>query len=320
MVSKVAQPASRWHASPVPRHRFVQAFETKSGPEPRRARERASVDGRDRGGRTVAAPTVRPRGAGLRRAKAMLGRLLRPLGLGLFAGVVAYPVLYLALGGVAIAAFTVHVASFFLVLDLWVFVAAMAFVAARDWTVHVPYAPGEPNVLNLDPAALGADGESVVGIVERLEGTPEGAVLLDAWGRTVTPRRVVEGDDFLLRPLGAGAPVVVRLESAPLVLGEPTRGAAALVPLSREGRAELLGEDVVYVRLSEGDRVRVHAGVFERIARLDHIEVGGEVRRARRPGAEGLDPYRGAGPGPGRLVRSTAHRPLVLVRLAGEDS
>ena len=303
------------------RHRFVHAFETASGPEGQRARERASVDGRDRGGRPVPAFTLRQRGEGLRRVKGALGRLLRPLGLGLFGGVAAYPLLYLGLGGVAIAAFTAHVALFFGALDLWVIVAAMAFVAARDWTVHVPYAPGEPNALDLDPAALGVGARSVVGTVERLEGPSGDTLLVAAWGRSMAPRRVVECDDFLLRPLGEGLPLVVRFESAPLVLGEPSRGAVAMLPLSREGRAELLSDEVHYVALEEGDRVRVHAAAFEEVPRLDHVELGGDVRRARpAPRTDDVNPYRGAGPGPGRLARSTARRPLVLVRLSGDDS
>ncbi|MEO0326777.1 MAG: hypothetical protein AAF447_27795, partial [Myxococcota bacterium] len=253
------------------RHRFVHSFEPRGDTLGHRARERATVDRRDRGGRPALAFAVRQRGTSLRRAKARLGRLLRALALGLFAGVLAYPPLYLALGGVAIAAFTVHVALFFLVLDVWVLLGAMAFVAARDWSVHPPYAPGEPNALALDPASLGATGESIVGTVERLAGAPAGPVVLDAWGRSPAPRRVLEADDFLLRPRGEGLPVVVRLEAAPVVLGEPARGAVALLPLSREGRAELLSEEVLYVALQEGDRVRLHASTFEPVARLDHL-------------------------------------------------
>ncbi|MEM1414761.1 MAG: hypothetical protein AAGH15_07665 [Myxococcota bacterium] len=296
------------------RHRFVQVFDARRDV----ARERFMRDRRDRGGRDVPAPTVRRRGARLRAAKAALGAVLRPLGLALFGGVIAYPALYFAVGAMAVACFTVHVALFFAVFDLWVLLGVMAFVAGRDRTVHAPFHEGAPNALGLDPTQLGVGAVSLVGTVARLgpsTGPTPGPVLVDAWGRAPVPRRVLETDDFVLTPADGSLPVVVRFEAAPLVLGRPERLRVETVPLSRPGRAELGGGEALIVEVREGDRLRLHASGLSDLPRLDHVELGGEIRRWAPRGADDADPYRGAGPGPGRLARSTAARPLLLTLL-----
>jgi hypothetical protein len=238
----------------------------------------------------------RPRDRVARALKSAIGLLLRALGLALFASPTFAVGRFFAaafglpaLADLFVVAFVLLVVAFFGVLNLFVLASFMVW-AIRRFTYRPALVPPHPSAALpsappvTERSALGdrvlARG-TVVALQPRAE---QGPVLRDAWSET---ERRTEADDFAIRRGRGEAPVVVRLETAPLVLGAQ--------------------------EVHEGDEV-IAVGRLRAIApSAERIELGGETRKVPRDEADGEGaPYRRAAAGPAFVIGDAIEEPVTI--------
>lgn len=146
-------------------------------------------------------------------------------------------------------------------------------------------------------------------------------IVSDAWATDALDSwRLTEATDFVVRP-SEGPAVVVRCESAPLVIGRPERGRRAPRELaSTEAGLRLaasggLAEESVWVLgLDAGDEVEVVAAVAAVLPDLRHVDIAGTIRSAAPEGQTDGSAYRGAAPEGGFLVTSRPDQPVLIRR------
>jgi hypothetical protein len=276
----------------APRHVFVQVPTAKESVE-----ETATLDRGEAKKRGLHRPWAgAPRGIAMP-IKYGIGRLLRWVGLVLFASPVLVAVRFIIgnsqprIADWLVVIFVLVVCTFFAILNLFVVASVAAYVVRnRERTPYlVPPRGPLPNLVADDASERSAPGTRVLvrGTAVRLEprGDP-GPILTDAWTKT---ERRTEADDFAIRREGDALPVVVRLETAPLLLSA--------------------------TELREGDQVIVVAEVREHATSSDRMDLGGDTRRLPRAAGEEVDdaPYRSAPAGPAIIVGDTPTQPVTII-------
>jgi hypothetical protein len=259
-----------------PRHVFVQVPTAKESVE-----ETATLDRGEAKKRGLPRPWARaPRGIAIA-IKYVIGRLLRWVGLVLFVSPILVAVRFLIgnhyprIADWIVVVFVLLVCLFFAILNLFVLASVAAYlVRNRERTPYLVAPRGSPSLVADDATERSAPGARVLarGTITRLEprGDP-GPILTDAWTKS---ERRTEADDFAIRRKGDALPVIVRLETAPLLLSAS--------------------------ELHEGDEVVELGGDTRRLPRA----AGEEVDDA---------PYRSAPAGPAIIVGDTPTSPVTIV-------
>jgi hypothetical protein len=261
----------------APRHVFVQVPTAKESVE-----ETATLDRGEAKKRGLHRPWAgAPRGIAMP-IKYGIGRLLRWVGLVLFASPVLVAVRFIIgnsqprIADWLVVIFVLVVCTFFAILNLFVVASVAAYVVRnRERTPYlVPPRGPLPNLVADDASERSAPGTRVL------------VRLTDAWTKT---ERRTEADDFAIRREGDALPVVVRLETAPLLLSA--------------------------TELREGDQVIVVAEVREHATSSDRMDLGGDTRRLPRAAGEEVDdaPYRSAPAGPAIIVGDTPTQPVTII-------
>ena len=256
------------------RHRFVQRFRVDG--KQIVAREERMVDFVSKPIHSVPA-RARVRVPLMRDLKHVLSWLLRISGMALMASPVLWIVHLITrstLGGMTVVIFVSIVVAFFALLNLYILVSGIIFLFDRKTKVSIPFDEDEEHTLPLEAHRL-------VGTLRAVERMEDGDLLLrDAW--TDDRRRVVEGHDLVLdRP--TADPLIVRLETAPEMLGKGERVRAS--ELSDDARKMLaLGgdESLRALTLRVGDRIEVFAHEEPESQALDRLELGGKSRSFHR--------------------------------------
>lgn len=224
--------------------------------------------------------------------------------------IVLSPVLVIAaiwVGAIAVVPFVLAVASAALAFNLYFVIAAIRHLRERSHVRRLPFGRRGADLLGLfrDPES------AIVGKVTRLAPAEDPLVWREVWTRGgVRPLRAAEGDDFAILPDDGSAPIVVRLEAPPILLGVPeTDVDASALTASLRHAAGLTDERLYTLTLREGASVALFHDVSTEIPRLDHIELGGSIRRL---GSRPDSPYRGSAQERGRLARSTDGAPLRI--------
>lgn len=213
----------------------------------------------------------------LRDLKHVLSWLLRINGMAVFVSPVLWIVHLItrdAFGGMTVVIFVGTVVSFFALLNVYILVSGVIYLFDRKTKVGIPFDEDEEVTIPLEALRF-------VGTLRGVERFEDGDLLLrDAW--TEDRRRVVEGHDLVLeRP--TADPLVVRLETAPEMLGRGERVRAS--ELSDEARKMLaLGgdESLRALTLRVGDRIEVFAHREPESQPLDRFELGGKSRTFHR--------------------------------------
>ncbi len=213
----------------------------------------------------------------LRDLKHVLSWLLRASGMAVFVSPVLWFV-HLAtrnvLGGVAIVFFVSAVVAFFALLNLYILVSGVIFLFDRKTKVSIPFDEDEEHTLPLEARRF-------VGTLRGVEHFDEGVILLrDAW--TEDRRRVVEGHDLVIERPDAD-PLVIRLETAPEMLGQGERVRASEISDEARRRLALGPEDSLRaLTLRVGDRIEVFSSREPGSQALDRFELGGKSRSFHR--------------------------------------
>ncbi len=285
------------------RHQFVWRFQVPAAA----VQITSQVDGRRRPARTTESSVfVGKSGAWSRALTHAVGVWLKwSIRL-----IVVSPLLVLAakwIGAIAVVPFVLSVVSAALAFNLYFVFAAIRHLRERSHVRQFPFGRR-----GADRLGLFRDHESaVVGKVALLTPASDTMVWREVWTRGgVRPRRAAEGDDFAIIPDDGSAPIVVRLEAPPILLGTPETdvGASALTASLRHVGG-LTDERVYALTLREGTSVALFLDVSTEVPRLDHIELGGTIRRL---GSRPDSPYRGSVQARGRLARSTESAPLRI--------
>lgn len=264
--------------------------------------ETATLDRRISHVQQVPRPWVRPlRGRALAAVRSRVRWVLRALGLALFASPLLavarflFGALRASVASAIVVVFVLLVVAFFAVLNLFVLVSLVLWLLRR-----IPHRPAlnrpvsaRPPLLAAPPATEhSAPGERVVAkgtVVGLLPRAGKGPLVVDAWS---AQERRTEADDFAIRRAPGEAPVVLRMETAPLLVG---------------------GNEV-----HEGDEVAVIGRVRAIVDSADRIELGGEVRAVPRLHGDTEGAYRQAPAGPAIVIGDRPHEPatIVIVRSA----
>jgi hypothetical protein len=247
-----------------------------------------------------------------------------------------------AVGDLAIVAFVLIVVLFFAALNLYIVVSILWWLFGRSpepFALKRPFDTDGREALPVLPSRDHADvGDaplpagrlvrtrgSIIRLGPNREG--DGTVVRDLWAEGL---RLTECIDFAIVARGR-IPVVLRLESAPIVLAEPepiqlnsyvsqaSTETARLVRQACDAEADRPVECAL-LTLREGDEVEVTGSVTGNIDNVDHFELEGTYASVPQPapqGEGGASPFRDKPGGPGLII---ADGMIVLRKVAREPA
>lgn len=307
-------------------HHFVQWFSRGGWTETSLL---DSKDGRSAKSPVADAPYVQVPGHRALRFKAFIAILLRQCARLIYIGPLLIPVVLLSptpYDGYVLILYVMAMVAFFAALVAFILWSIVCYGVARNLEPDVAL-PGEDDVAPSD--SHGGGGRALVRgkIVPLSPMAPGSPVLVDAWCLSSTPPwRSVSATDFAVVAFGE-EPVIVRIESPPIVVADPEPGAFRehLNELEEVDRnlltwgphvdlSEVRGGEVLMLRA--GDHVEIVAEVAQPIPNVGRFDLGGVSHSL--PGEDGkMDaPYRRGPQGSGRLVVSRRQR-AVRIRLLG---
>lgn len=246
-------------------------------------------------------------------------------------------------GDLVTVGFVMIVVVFFVVLNLYLLWSVVCHAAARRGVKVVPpFARPHGDLRSLAAETYSRAGSNREATVEPeeivvLEGTvhplddtlPRGGQLVrDLWALEGSdPWRLTEAVDFVLET-DDGEVVVCRLESAPFLIGRPTRlnVVKALGRLSKESTEVFqMGPELAerhkrnlggWLQIERGDRVELAGAQTSYITNVEQFELDGRMCGFDRASKGGQAPYRGSTANPGTLVTSSTDNPLFLKKVS----
>ncbi len=305
-------------------HHFVQWFSRGSWTET------SLLDSRD--GRAVKkavsdAPYVRVPGHRALRFKSFLAIVLRQCSKPIYLGPLLIPFVVLSSApydGYLLILYVLSMVGFFTALALFILWSIVCFGVTRNLAPDVALPTLEDLEIE-EPSAEGARVRIRGKVVPLTPMEPGSPVLVDAWCLSASPPwRSTRAADFAVIAFGE-EPVIVRVESAPLVVADPEPGD---FPTHLKGLGEIDHRllsygphvDLAEVRggelltLRAGDSVEVIAELERSIPNVARFELGGVSRQLPRDEGRMEAPYRRGPQGSGRLVVSRRSQ-AVRVRL-----
>ena len=289
----------------------------------------ARVDGKDRG-RTA----IGPGHAWLAQRKGFFGtlqggvaRVLRWVGHGLLASPVLVLVYWVLMqvsprvAGWLVVGFTSSVVLFFAALNAFIVLAMIRYVLSSQLTLKLwSDAPSDAQAAAKELFRDQKERPTVkTGEVLGIGAPADAGIVLRELVSRAQSVRVSESCDFALRT-DDDEYVVVRIESAPLVLAKREPNTGLLLPeatrsaLAERGIARPENERSLHTLLVRvGDRVTVTGSEDSPIVRIDRFELGGETRGIKHGNVPNA-PYRGARGDTALLMRCTADAPMLIVR------
>jgi len=292
--------------------------------------EESALDGALEGGGPVPCPWVAVRlgGQGIRR---FTGWLRSPLKWGV-RGIFLSPLLILLRAALAITApwasevvtvaFVGLVVVFFSMLIVYVFLLASAYLmSTRRPSIEPPYSAkgAERGGISLGGLNLPASALPMADARVTLRGRvtslgdilPAGDDLLvrDLWlpGST-PPRRLTRAVDFAVVSEGQ-QPVVVRLESAPLLVTSE-EDPSADEELAREAGSDSHDPEARLLSLRVGQEVEITGVPCDEIVNVSSFELGGRMRALMPEEGRPAAPYRSDAARPATLVKATSSTPV----------